>query len=203
AIGHLTLEVAADWLLTFSGTGANNALYVDLLEIGPTALASLQDAIQIDPNLTIYFAIANVPVEQLDGQLNGRLKWVSDFAGPNSSIDVLLPNGQTIQVNRALLESTTIDSDGDGIPNAFDLTPFDGVMILSTITILNFPPPTALITWQAAAETVYHVEYTTNPLGTNWQPLLIYKNTATKRGPVTVQDTVNGEQRYYRVVYYP
>ena len=203
AIGHLTLDVAADGLLTFSGTGANNALYVDLLEIGPTALASLQDAIQIDPNLTIYFAIANVPVEQLDGQLNGRLKWVSDFAGPNSSIDVLLPNGQTIQVNRALLESTTIDSDGDGIPNAFDLTPFDGVMILSTITILNFPPPTALITWQAAGETVYHVEYTTNPLGTNWQPLLIYKNTATKRGPVTVQDTVNGEQRYYRVVYYP
>ena len=105
----------------------------------------LASTLQVDPNLTLYFAYANVPVEQLDGLLGGRLRWVRDFVGPNSGVAVALPSGRTIIVNRGLRESPTIDSDGDGIPNSIDEQPFtilkyrlmvgtNGVPVTSTLS---------------------------------------------------------------------
>ncbi len=87
-------------------------------------------------NIEVYYADVRLDefgpslLETLDG-LNlgsGSLHWVSSFAGPNSSVDVLVrANGQTntIQVNRALRQSALIDSNNNGIPNAFDPFPFD------------------------------------------------------------------------------
>jgi hypothetical protein len=205
AIGRLTLS-GGFGLLDFQGAGAQNGLYVDFLNIVGYGLTNLQDLLSIDPSLTIYFAAASLPAEQLDGQLGGRLRWVKDFAGPNSSSTVLLPNGQTVTVNKGFRESLTIDSDADGLPNGADSSPFDGV-VFSHIALTNQPPPrSVLVTWEAAAGTTYRVDYATNLIAPSWQFLLNYTNTSSTNGPVTITDQgVPSEQlqRYYRVSYAP
>ncbi len=204
AIGKLIIGAGLDSLVTFTGAGTKNAIYVDYLQLGQTIQNDLATYLAVDPNMTIYFADANVAVDQLDGQLGGRLRWVN-FAGPNSSVDVALPNNRTIRVNRNFRYSPSIDSDGDGIANAFDLSPFDGVKLLPTLTATNVPPQSVLLSWQGAAGTVYTVQFATD-LGTqNWQDLLTFTNNAANNGVVTVPVPmpVAGAQRYYRVGYNP
>lgn len=203
-IGHLLLSAGAGAVLDLRGTGETNGLYVDYLELNNTLINNLESALRIDPNLTLYFANANVRADELDGRLGGRLRWVRSFAGPNSSIEVVQPDGSTIVVNEGLRWSTQVDSDADGVPNAFDLYPFDGVTILSVSVNTNSEPSSVDITWRGAAQTVYGVEFSTSIAQPNWELLLNYINTNTVNGNLTVPDTnaVAGE-RYYRVFYTP
>jgi hypothetical protein len=208
AIGRLLLNVGFDSALTFSGTGAANGMYVDYLELNGTLQSDLLNSLFIDTNLVIYFADANVPVEDLDGlyadaaKPDGRLRWVSSFAGPNSSVDVLLPDGRTIQVNRALRNSTTIDSDGDGFPNAQDPDPFDG-LVVTQIAVLSQPVPgTVSITWHAAAAGVYAVEALSGVGAAEWTVLSVLTNGAAVAQPMTFLDTTAptySVHRFYRV----
>ena len=140
--------------------------------------------------------------------LNGnRLRWVAAYAGHFSSTNIVYPNGTTNgPFNAALAQSTTIDSDGDGINNAFDPTPFfvSGEVNLK-LTLTNKPPLTALITWDSipsATNTVY--DRTNLALG-NWLVLTGFVSAA-NIPPVggwpitnTVADPVTGPSRYYRV----
>ena len=135
AIGQLVLSSpSVDPLFVFSGTTNQNenGLYVDLLDL--SALTDYTNQIQINPNLTIYYAAAKLnvsvtlppltePEEFLNGQFGGHLKWVSCFAGPNSSQDVVI-GSQSVSVNAALRNSHIIDSDGDGLVNGNDPFPF-------------------------------------------------------------------------------
>lgn len=157
-----------------------------------------------------YYVIANggsgqVPQEAeevLNGQLNGHLRWVSSFAGPNSSVDVII-NGQTVAVNYALRYSLSIDSNGNGIPNGFDPNPFSAppFVVVGSMVQTNPPPAKAFaITWVAQTNIPYQVEYSPSLFSTNWQPLLNYTNTASTNATVTVWDTnAVSSQRYYRV----
>jgi hypothetical protein len=203
AIGRLILSAGADGLLTFAGgpgvTGGK-AIYADFLELQGQVLADPTNTVVIDPSITIYFADANVPVEQLDGKFGGHLVWVSSFAGPNSSVDVLLPDGRTIRVNRALRESKTIDSDGDGIPNGNDLTPF-GSGFVPSISVTRTSPQTAKISWETAPGMVYQLDYTTSLQQPAWTSLKSYTNNAPGSLVTTVTDTVpvGSQQRFYRV----
>ena len=125
AIGRLVLNSVTNFTaFSFSGVGTNSAIYVDYLEFKnfPTNFESI---ISIAPNFTIYFADSNLKAERLDGALGGRIRWVNSFAGPNSSVTVTNQSGVALKVNRQLATSTTIDSDGDGIKNAFDPFPFE------------------------------------------------------------------------------
>jgi len=130
-LGHLVLNGNADSFLEFDGVSASgNALYVDFLDLEGKVLDAfnsddLGSILGIGPGFVIYFADSNVSAEELDGQLGGQVKWVREFAGPNSSVDVLLLNGQTVKMNRSLRNSTDIDTDGDGVANAFDFYPLD------------------------------------------------------------------------------
>lgn len=141
AIGQLVLSATSpDPLFVFAGTGAANGLYVDLLDISALG-TNYQSWISINPNLTIYYAAAKLgftppktngvtvePEEYLDGQFGGHLKWVQCYAGPNSSVDVIIgtTNGlQSIAVNKALRNSMLIDSDGDHVWNGVDAYPFN------------------------------------------------------------------------------
>lgn len=132
AIGQLVLSSqSARPLFRFFGAGAQNGLYVDVLDL--SALTAIDSQIQIAANLTIYYAAARLgftpppdangipqqPEEYLNGRFGGRLRWVPSYAGPNSSRPVVI-NGQTYYVNKALADSKIIDSDGDGVPNYFD-----------------------------------------------------------------------------------
>ena len=136
--------------------------------------------------------------------LDGRLRWVRDFAGPNSSVEVLLANGRTILVNRGLRESRIIDSDGDGLANFFDPFPFDDVVITST-QVFAGDPPRLEISWRAAANTVYTIDYSTSMAAPEWQKLMNYTNAVPTNRIVTVEDELpeGTPQRFYRVRYTP
>ncbi|MBP8258306.1 MAG: hypothetical protein KA118_01420 [Verrucomicrobia bacterium] len=202
AIGRLTLDGANLSTFAFSSPGARNALYVDYLNLQNRA-TNILDSLEVATNMTIYFAAANLPVEDLDGQLDGRLRWVSQYAGPNSTVTITTPDGQTFDVNASLPTSTRIDSDADSLVNAADPSPFDGVKILS-VTVTNMPEPTALISWQAAAGTTYQIDYADSLPPSVWQPLTTWVNPAATNGVVTVANALPpGEKRYFRVGYVP
>lgn len=207
AVGHLILDGAPGTTHRYSGTGTANGLYVDFLDLRGPALVNLGNALRISSNLIIYFAYSNLPAEELDGMFKdagapgGRLRWVKEFAGPNSGMDLLLPDGRTIRVNRALRNSPTIDSDGDGTPNAFDLDPFT-----PTITGMTVSQPPALraatISVGAPARSVYQIEYTSELAAPVWTSLGTFTNEALTAKSMTVLDTnlpPSTLQRFYRL----
>jgi len=217
AIGKLVLSsLSGDPLFLFAGAATQQALYVDQLDISGLG-AGYQSQIAIDPSLVIYFASAKLgftppsplgPEEYLDGQFDGRLRWVSSFAGPNSSMTVL-SNGVSILINRALRNSKVIDSNGNGLPNYYDPNPFDvsAPALTASLVETNLPPTTAVaVSWLAAPNTVYQVEFTTNMPPANWQPLLKYTNNVSTNRIVAVWDTnapTGSTRRFYRVGYSP
>jgi hypothetical protein len=203
AIGRLVIEGNLNSLHNFTGASANNALYVDFLDLRNGA-TNVDAALSIASNLKIYFAAANLPVEQLDGKFNGRLRWAKSFAGPNSTTNLTLANGQKLSVNLSLFNSLTADSDGDGLVNGRDPSPFDGVVV-SKVGITNVPPLSAAITFPAAANTIYYVDYLAALGTTNWINLLSLTNTAATNVVKTVTDPLpaDGSQRFYRVRYLP
>lgn len=224
AIGTLALQVGSYAELRFGkptdlyGTPLEGtyALYVDYLSLDSSIAADPESMIWIDPGFTLYFANSNVDPETLDGMIGGRLRWVKSYAGPTSGTEVFAKIGPgiftTIRVNYALLESEFIDSDGDGLANAFDNpspadwtnTPFDG----ATFTKINFvagTSPQFRMSWNGAAETVYTVEYCPSLLPADWQVLSTVTNTAAVVRTLTVTDSppANETERYYRVRYLP
>jgi hypothetical protein len=208
AVGHLVLNPGTNSLLSFralAASGVTNAIYVDFLELQGFALTNLSNYLAINSNFTLYFATANTAVTNLDGAFGGRLRWVRHYAGPHSGVDVLMPDGRIVKVNRDLLASRELDTDNDGIPNGLDASPFDGAVLRSAVTFTNVPPLSAQITWDAAANTDYEIEIATALTPPDWQRLVVITNTAAKNGPVTYTDPLptNAVQRFYRVLYRP
>jgi hypothetical protein len=182
AIGRLILDAwtnpPPNTLFTFNGASVSNAIYVDYL--GFINQATNRDALgnmsvlSINTNMVIYYAqavIGGVSVaEKINHKNNDRLRWVASYAGIYSSTNIVY-GGMTNTVNAALAQSVTIDSDGDGIPNAFDPTPF----FLSTdvnlaLTITNVPTLKARLTWQTIPSATNVVYYSTN-LASPWMVL--------------------------------
>ncbi len=179
-----------------------NALYVDRLEL--YSFDTNVSSLNIGSDMTVYFADSNISPDLLNGKVNGRLVWVPSYAGTFSRTNYTLPGGKIIQVNRALLASSVIDSDGDGTVNSRDTNVFSGVKFTEAY-LTNNPPNTTVMSWKAAAQTIYQVDYTTDPIKPSWQSLLTVTNTATTNAILTIQDTVTAKsaQRFYRVTYAP
>jgi hypothetical protein len=179
AIGLLSLTNAYLGIFEFHKTSqSKKAVYVDKLILeGLTEDALLTnrlDQLNIRDGMTVYFAASNLPEEKLDGMRDGRLRWVKDFAGQYSSMPVYLPgSGESVMVNRAHRRSKIFDTDGDGIANGFDSTPFgDG---LPKLLIDG-----RFISWLGIPNKSYRVEYT-QKLGnqTKWKNLGTIKNDKT------------------------
>lgn len=221
ALGQLVLTVqsaspAQAPLFFFVGAGGHNGLYVDLLDL--TSLGSnYSNLVQIDPGLIIYYAAAKLsftpppipagiprePEEFLDGQFGGHLRWVSSFAGPNSSVDVVI-NGVTVSVNRALRFSKIIDSNGNGIPNFYDPFPFDSnpLVLIASLAPTNQPAAGSVaVSWNAAPQKTYQLEYTADLQDPSWQLLSRYTSSAATNSIITVWDTnaLVSTTRFYRV----
>ena len=201
AVGHLILDSFGPdgkVAFNFSGAGISNALYVDLLELKNSATHgnATNDYnfpwLKINTNMVVYFANAiedGVPVsvaEAIDiasrnGGNGGRLRWVYSYAGYFSSTNYLVTNLDlsvtTNSVNIALKQSSSIDSDSDGLPNSIDPTPFFlPSMINLTMVSTNVPPLAMRVQWNTIPNATNYVFYATNMMATNWLPFTNFNN---------------------------
>ncbi len=202
-IGWLTLDGTPFTLFTFRGPDAVHpyALYVDYLELTNAVTNDIAASLNIATNFTLYFADASVPPDQLDGALNGRLRWIQAQAGEFSGVDVSLASGGTVRVNRAVLRSTTLDSDGDGVPNVSDPAPFESAALRVNVRFLDTSPAQAEISWIGGAGGGYEVQYS-SALGGEWKTLTTCDNAQAGSQPMSVCDSAvnSAETRFYRVI---
>ena len=206
ALGQLQITGPAGSEARFAASNGTGAIYIEFLQFNDAFETAGAGALVIDEGMVVYFADSNLPVESLDGAHNGRLRWVRDFAGENSSIDVVVADtGRTVRVNRGLRESLIIDSDGDGTANGIDLTPFDGVILTDVGVQANVNSVTTTLSWVAAAGTEYRVEYRSSVSAEGWEFLRNIANPSTDRKKITVTDEVpiGDGSRFYRVTYLP
>lgn len=201
ALGKLTLDGAVNSLFHFAPpTGqTNRALYVDYLELLDFA-TNYASAFDISPDMTIYFANANVNPSKLDRSNSGRLRWVTNFTGPLSSTNITYPSGHTYTFNIALTQLKTLDSDGDGIVNLDDPTPFYEPETVGLVAaLINAPSPAAEFSWFTLAGSTNRIEYVSSFGATNWQLLTNIINGPTN-GILRARDAVPAPgTRFYRI----
>jgi hypothetical protein len=223
AIGRLILDAqGTSSQFQFSSAGGSNALYVDELVLLDQATNGVNNSydftewLSVNPNMMVYFAQAiadGVSVaEKIDdaskaGRNNGgRLRWVPQYAGYFSATNLVSPDGTTNVVNAALAASSLIDSDGDGIPNAYDTTPFFlAGQLQFNVTVTNVPPRKLAVAWHSIPSATNYVFYKTNLLSPNWQLLTNFVSPAAVPPvggwPVTnlMFDLVTNQARFYQL----
>jgi hypothetical protein len=139
ALGRLILDGQdSGSLFAFWRTDLTNALYVDLLELkDATVNADIFGnlvGVYLQTNFTIYYgdAVWNglSIAEQINGRYGvsgtngGRFCWVSNYnTGFFSSTNVMYSDHSVHRLNRALVTSCWIDSNGNGTPNCVDPDP--------------------------------------------------------------------------------
>jgi hypothetical protein len=188
AIGWLMLDARITGAsLNFSGTGTNNAIYVDCLQLLDFAGYTNRTGTNIptltfNKNLVIYYAQARddngVSIAEKINHFNSdHLRWLPGYAGTFSSTSYVYPDGETYVVNAALAASTELDSDLDGNPNSTDPTP---VLVPSQVkfnlTLTTNHPPLAKLAWQTIPLAGNYVYYKTNLLSPNWLPFTNFNN---------------------------
>ena len=202
AIGHLILDAlgpASGTLFTNNGAGVSNAIYVDRLDLRDYASYTNHNgsgnlpALAFNTNLVIYYADAiaagagDVSV-QLNHKNNDHLRWVPTYAGYFSSTNLVFL-GQTNAYNIALAASTVIDSNGNGIANAFDPTPFFLSSMIPPVTISNTLSGLWAISWNSIPNATNVVFYSTNSAGpfTN----LLVNFSTNSAGPFTMSNFIS------------
>jgi hypothetical protein len=206
ALGRLVLNYGSNSLNFFSplslsnGLPATNAMYVEFLELLNQA-ADVASTIAINENFTIYFANANVDPTTLETASGGRMRWVTAFAGAQSSATYTAANGRSYSMNAALARSMTIDSDGDGIVNGLDSTPFytadDAVL---SVALTSEPTACARLFWTAPAHALNTVEYTSEPGSGQWTVLTNFTQGAlTSDASILDPLSPTGQLRVYRL----
>lgn len=200
ALSTLILDGGDSSFFSFHGNGVNNAIYVDYLELDNYA-TNFNSVFAVDPNITIYFANANVPASKLDGAAGGGFRWVSTYAGPLSSTNIVYPSGSNYTFNVALVQSKDLDSDGDGIVNSDDETPiYVAESAELRLALAGDPDLRALLSWNALAYSSNYLEFKASAAETNWQVLTNF-HMGPLTWPVLVEDPINptGATRVYRL----
>lgn len=234
ALGRLILDGQDEGsLFNFFRTGLTNALYVDLLELkdATTNADSVGNfvGVNIDTNFTVYYGDATVAGHSIAEKLNGkyglagtnggRFSWVSNYnTGFFSSTNVTYTDGSVHRLNRALVYSCTIDSNGqpypptgganatcDGTilkPNPVPvLTPASLMLTAMTVTETNPPGRSIVLSWNTIPLSSNYL-YTSPSLSsaTNWQLVTSFLSADILGGQATVRDSIktNGPH-YYRV----
>ena len=208
AVGKMILSNGTLSKFVFGGLeGQKSAIYIDYLEfkglkeeqIGENSL----EVLEIEDGYTVYFADSNVPSEEIDGLYDGRLRWVKEYPGSNSSMPLyLIGLDKTILVNRAFRQSIQFDTDDDGTANGFDLTPFGGGLPdITAVTRTDTKHVT--VEWMGIPGSLYRIEYKDNVEQSNWELLkeTFYDGLMVKRITHRDQFSRNTNHRFYRVVF--
>ena len=227
AVGKLVLNaLGANSSFKFNGTGASNALYVGNLELDGALTNGIPQGYEFAPwlsintNLVIYYGdaimLGTSVADKIDeasqsGKNGGRLRWVSGYTGTFNSTNIVYPNGRIYAFNTALAQSTTLDSNGNGILNAIDSLPFfEPYQVNFTEKLTNNPLPTMLLTWCSIPSATNTVLYSTNVGGPYMLVLTNFVSSSlvppTGGWPITntVADPIGTNHlRTYRVLVYP
>jgi hypothetical protein len=208
ALGRLILINGKLSKFEFLGSEeGNNAMYVDYIEFDQLTKDDIKDGslavLDIKPGFTLYFAASNLPAEELDGMYNGRLRWVKEYPGHNSSMPVYISGiDKTIRVNRSFRESIAYDTDDDGIANGYDLSPFgNGTPKISSVSL--DVDRKIRIKWMGLPSTLYRIEYKETLSDSNWKMLTEYYNDQYIVREITHQEILSNKKisKFYRVLY--
>jgi len=212
SVTSLELDAARFSLLTFRGASGKGAIYAEELVISTNiAVVSEGRLILVDPTVfnvasdfTIYFRTlispdaTELPAAQFEAATRGKFKFVGDGAVGGDFVTMMI-NGRMTRVSRALRSSVRTDTDGDGIMNAFDNTPFEGVV--QTPKVVLDGEHAFLIRWEGAAFGTYDVQYS-DALNTEWKLLKRVTNTQGSKKTLWVRDPIPESDggRSYRVL---
>jgi len=214
ALGRLKLEGQELSVFQFLPARPGSAIYLDVLEIDGFQARNFREFTnRVQLSMNVYFGNVestnvNFTAETINGILGEgaafNFYWVTNWAGPNSSVDVpLTENGPVRRFNRALRDSLNVDSDGDGLPNRFDPFPFPpedfeiaGITVAADFKAVTFG-------FNTTETGTYVIEYATQ-LGAgagNWKPLgqVVQANAKGGLMSYTDQAPAGSPQRYYRV----
>jgi hypothetical protein len=222
ALGRLILDGRdGGSLFAFFHPDATNALYVDLLELKGVTATNVDDVgnfigIFLQAGFTIYYgdAVSNGRsiAEQINGRYGftgadgGRFLWVSNYnTGFFSSTNVTYTDGTGIhRLNRALVTSCTIDSNGNGTPNCLDPNPVPvstpgGLGLKAVYT--RTPVRSVVLSWNTLPRaTNYLYGSWSLPPTTNWQLLTQFVWPPALGTRVTKTNAIQGNgPLYYRV----
>ena len=208
ALGKLILKNSKLSKFEFHGSeDGENAIYIDHLEfVGLTkddVAKGIIPVLDIKEGFKVYFASSNLPAEEIDGMYDGRLRWVKEYPGHNSSMPLYISGtDKTIRVNRSFRQSITYDTDNDGIANGYDLTPFgNGIPKISSVildqgNIIN-------IKWMGLPSSLYRIEYKERIGGAGWKLLTEYYNDEYIVKEIVHQEVLSNKRnsKFYRVLY--
>ena len=161
--------------------------------------------LNIDENFTIYFAASNLPEEKIDGDLGGRLRWVSQYVGELSSVPIYIKGlNKTVNVNRGLRFSKIIDSDDDGTANGYDISPFgDGVPNILDVKLEDDETTSISIKWLLIPGSRYTIQYKEDIDEAGWKTLkeFYYSDNELKHMEFKDRISKKTKARYYRIKY--
>ncbi len=208
ALGALALNVGFGGVISFAPVGVKNAIYVETLILSDEILVNLENSLILVEGMTLYYAGTsdNVDPASLDGFVTaggGTLRWVEDgSSGVPEWVEVAGGDGRVLRVPRALRFSTSIDSDGDGIPNASDPSPFD-LVVISQVGLVE--GSLIEVQWNAAPGQTYEVQSTQVLVSGQWEPVKTAQNTSNVTQRLSVRDPVDPDAplKAYRVVVKP
>ena len=169
----------------------------------------LASALSIGSNTRLYYSIVSVngielagPV--LDGELGGRLRLVRISGANGGPVSVAVGNGYVVEASWAVRYSVSLDSDGDGLVNALDATPFSGAVV-TTKAIEIQGKPYLEISWDAAAKTEYQILAQEPSVDSTWTGLSRMSNTSGSSKVLKFYDPLDQGTgaKAYRILYKP
>jgi hypothetical protein len=220
AVGALALDVDEFGLVEIRAAGSTPAaLYVRRLELGSgfnefitngvVDFDGLATALDIAPDIRVYYNVVTVNGLEikgtlLDGAFDGRLRLINSAGATGGGVTLDLGGGFSVTAPWALRYSATLDSDGDGIVNAADRTPFSGAVVSTQVVQLNGRPYFE-IAWSAAAQTAYRIMVNEPSSGPEWSLLSSMSNSSATAKTLKFYDPMDrgSGAKTYRVVYMP
>jgi len=222
SIAALVLTLGEFGRIEVRATGSGErALYVRRLELNGEFgqffnttnrtfdAAGLASALVFDDNMRLYYSIVSIngielsgPV--LDGALGGRMRLVRIANPAGGPITLEVGNGVLVQTSWAVRYSVSLDSDGDGLINAIDATPFSGPVVNTQAVELQGRPYIE-ISWDAAANTDYQILSQEPAVSPQWSPLSRLANTSASPKVLKFYDALDqgSGAKTYRILYKP
>jgi len=127
------------------------------------------------------------------------------ISGANGGpISVAVGNGYVVEASWAVRYSVSLDSDGDGLVNALDATPFSGAVV-TTKAIEIQGKPYLEISWDAAANTEYQILAQEPAVDSTWSGLSRMANTSGASKVLKFYDPLDQGTgaKAYRILYKP